>query len=167
MDEDSGQVELDTETENLLHQIEELTSTALRETNHWSLHINHDTTNLRGNPGKRIGGVQEGVSENDRNSVSEHTLGLEDSTAREDSNIPHGHRRGYINKTQESQAYSNDNNWPQNTVRGWNSGAYSKTPNSLVTVIEKNVCSDAVTTPMSISSSSCESVTGTARDNIL
>ena len=76
VDEDSSQVELDTETENLLHQIEELTSTALRETNHWSLHINHDTNNPRGHAGEQMGGVQEGVRENDMKSLSTHKLGL-------------------------------------------------------------------------------------------
>ena len=72
-----------------------------------------------------------------------------------------------MNKTRESQEYSNANNQPEHTVRCWDSGAYSDTPNPLVTVIERNANSKAVTTPMSISSSSCESVTGTAKDNII
>ena len=84
-----------------------------------------------------------------------------------------------MNKTRESQEYSNANNRPEHTVRGWDSGAYSDTPNPLVTVIERNANSEAVATPMtistnreavttamSISTSSCESGTGTARDNI-
>ena len=66
-----------------------------------------------------------------------------------------------MNKTQESQEYSNANNQPEHTVRQWD------TPNPLVTVIERNANSEAVATPMSISTSSCESGTGTARDNIL
>ena len=167
VDEESGQVELDTETENLLHQIEELTSTALRETNHWSLHINQDTNNPQGHARERIGGVQEGVSKNDRNSVSANKLGLEDNTTIEDSHIPHGHRGGHINKTQESKEYRNANNRPKHTVRSWDSGAYSETPNPLVTVIERNAKSEVVITPMSISTSSCESVIGTTRYNII
>ena len=166
VDEESGQVELDTETENLLHQIEELTSTALRETNHWSLHINHDTNNLQGHAREHIRGVQEEVVENDRNSLSANKLGFENITSKEDSNIPHGHRGGHINMTLESKEYINANNQPENTVRSWDSGAYSDTPNPLVTAIEKNANSGVVMTPMSISTSSCESVTGTARDNI-
>jgi len=40
---ESDNLQLDTETETLLQEIEELTSAALKETNHWSLHVNHET----------------------------------------------------------------------------------------------------------------------------